>query len=140
SSLAPCHGTPPRRPGLSSGTFPASRACTKTPSDVLCLPILSLAERLRRSFSVEKTFFLEFMPDLVRRSRGQVLHAFELRLGQPRQMPDEVHQAPARFLTGRAARSPARHAGEANTVLEDVEELAIGQLLSSGKAHVRRFR
>src|SRR5260221_6705385 len=36
--------------------------------------------------------------------------------------------------------APAGHAGEADAVLDDVEELAIGELLSSCQSHIRRGR
>src|SRR5262245_34714970 len=53
-----------------------------------------------------------------------------------RQMPDEQDQLPVLFIFT----VPPRHAGKANTVFDDVEDLTVRQILSRPLAHVRGGR
>src|SRR5690349_8893870 len=52
-------------------------------------------------------------------------------------MPDEMHQFPGILfiMTGTAA--PGRHRAQPDAVLDNVEQLAVGHLLSRRKAHIR---
>ncbi len=69
-------------------------------------------------------------------------HLPDLFLADGRQAADEPHELPGErfaFRIGGAA-AERRHAGEAHAVLDDVEELAIGEVLRVGQPHVRSLR
>src|SRR5262245_29616984 len=94
----------------------------------------------RRIGASQKLLSFALLPTLLGRSRSQCLHLLDLVFGELRQMPDDVDEMPCRFLAvGRTVR-PARHSGESDTVLDDVEQLAVSELLCCREAHVRRFR
>src|SRR5690349_11654550 len=55
-------------------------------------------------------------------------------------MTDEVHQLPGvLFILGRST-SPRWHSRETNSVLDDVEQLSVGQLLGCRQPHIGRRR
>jgi hypothetical protein len=54
-------------------------------------------------------------------------------------MTDEMHEFPGFVLVERAT-APSGHGREPDAVFDDLKELAVGQLLRSGQAHVRRRR
>ena len=61
--------------------------------------------------------------------RIQRLHPVDLVRRDPRQVADETHELPHLLVPGRIrlAGAKRRHAGEADAVLDDVEDLAVGQ-------------
>src|SRR4029078_10654303 len=88
---------------------------------LVCKPLggsgcLSLSGPFGRLLAVEKALFFNFAPDLFRRSRNEGVHAFALRVGQLRQMANDVYQLPARFLTGSGTGTPRGHPGETDAV------------------------
>src|SRR5215475_9331104 len=99
----------------------------------------TLAFRLFVVLAGEELFLFELLADLVRRLRVERLHAFELVGRQRWQMPDEVDEAPGRVLEFRGAVAPRRHPGESYALLDDMEKLAVGQVLRHPGAHVRRL-
>lgn len=50
--------------------------------------------------------------------------------------PDEEHQLPILLIVA----APSRHPGEANSILDDVEQLAVAEGLGRFAPHVRRGR
>src|SRR5688572_875463 len=55
-------------------------------------------------------------------------------------MSNEPDELPRFLFTLACFRSPCRHRGPGNALLDCIEELAVGEALSAGLAHVRRGR
>src|SRR5690242_18358906 len=62
-----------------------------------------------------------------------LFHQFQFLLCQLRQMADEQDQLPVFFIPT----APSRHPGEPDAIADDIEDLTVGQLLSSAGTHVR---
>src|SRR5262245_13038013 len=87
--------------------------------------------------TLQKILFRNLLPDFGRRSRIQRFHLLDIFRGQLRQATHEVHELPARGLALLGSRAPSGHPGEAHTVLDDPEELAVRQALGPRQPHVR---
>src|SRR5262245_26448438 len=100
--------------------------------------VLGRLRRLRsRVFTAQKAFGFDVLPDLVRRFRIERLHFFDLFSSQLRQVSYEMHETPAVVASFLGPRAPAGHSGQANTVLDYVEQLMVVQLLRCRQPHVR---
>src|SRR5258706_10633951 len=70
--------------------------------------------------------------------RVEPFHVQLLLAGELRKVADEGDQVPARALALLASVSPGGHAGEPNAVLDDVEQLTVGELLRARQPQIRR--
>src|SRR5688572_12559710 len=77
----------------------------------------------------EEPLGLDLLPDFGRRPRRQPANLLDFTLADAREMPDEVDQMPCGFLALPRSSAPARHTGEPDAVLDDPEQLAVGQIL-----------
>src|SRR5262245_2713454 len=82
------------------------------------------------------SLFLERTP-FVRRLGIQLGHAFELLGCHLRQMPNEVDEMPRLLFPFLRASRPGRHPRQFDSVLDDVKQLAVAQLLCCALTHVR---
>src|SRR5438477_13166025 len=87
--------------------------------------------------SLQKFFVLLLFLTFVRTDWIHPAHRIELLRRNVRQMADEQHQLPVVDLFVLAA--PGWHSGHANTILDDVEDLAVGEPLALRTAHIGRF-
>src|SRR4051794_38840608 len=89
------------------------------------------------TFSFEKSLFFLFFLPFCRTLRVQSLHLFTLLELHVRQVPDEVNEFPrVPFIV--IGRAPSWHSSKADSVLDNVEQLAIAEVLSRRSSHVRR--
>src|SRR5262249_803637 len=65
------------------------------------------------------------------------LHLLDLGGRDFRQIADEVDELPRVGVVASRRIAPRRHARQANAVLDDCEQLAVGQILRARRAHVR---
>src|SRR5207237_341333 len=77
---------------------------------------------------------------LFRTLRIDLLHFELLPWREPAEMADEMNQMPARPSAFLGAIAPARHSGQPHAVLDDVEQLAVTELLGLGESQIRRAR
>src|SRR5258708_25872987 len=96
--------------------------------------------RCRRCATMQEFFVLSLFLDLVWRLWILPLHVLQLRRRQLAEMSNEAHELPTVLVVLIALFAPRRHAREADAVLDDVIQLAIGPALSVIEAHVCRFR
>src|SRR5262249_18239944 len=88
----------------------------------------------------EEALDLLLLLDVPLRARIQRLHLGALGVAQARKVTDEVDQLPGGLRVVGPLLAPRRHAGEAHAVLDDVEELAVGERLRLRGAQVGRPR
>src|SRR6266851_2195861 len=96
---------------------------------------VALAGRL---VALEELLVVLHLAPLLRALRVEAFHLQLLLWGELREVADERDQVPARALALLAAVSPGGHPGEANAVLDDVEQLTVRELLRLGQPQIRR--
>src|SRR5438093_1089615 len=98
-----------------------------------------LVFRVRRgaSLSRQKPFDLLFLFTFLPRLRVHRLHTLDLFLIDPWKMPDEMDQLPGLPVVFARILTPGRHSGEPDSILDDVEQLSVGQRLGRRGRHVR---
>ena len=80
-------------------------------------------------FAPQKVLFLLIFLAIVRPLRILVLHFQPFFHRQLRQAPEEKHQFPTNVRRGVGTSAKRRHAGEAHSIFDDPEKLAVGKLL-----------
>src|SRR5688572_21711264 len=94
----------------------------------------------RRLFAPQECFRSELRFEVGARQRIETLHFLELGGGDLGQVPDETNQLPtvpfALFRTG----AEPRHAGEPDPMLDEIEQLAVGEALRGPGREIGRPR
>src|SRR6266545_109272 len=91
----------------------------------------------RTVFTLEKLLFLFFLLPVLGTLGVQLLHLFQFLLADLWQVADEVDQLPTILIFFRRVVSPRGHAGQAFTIVDNVEQLPIGEGLRVRLTHVR---
>src|SRR4051812_12785628 len=101
------------------------------------MPASSVASSLRSGWlgaTLEGLLVFLHLAPFRHAPRVHVLHLQLLLAREPRQVADEGDELPGLVLAVLASVAPARHARHPHAVLDDVEELAVAELLGVGPA------
>src|SRR6266853_1324064 len=88
--------------------------------------------------ALEELLVVLHLAPFLRALRVETFHLQLLLARELREVADEGDQVPGRALALLASVTPGRHAGEPNAVLDDVEQLAVGELLRRRQPQIRR--
>src|SRR5207249_1783502 len=100
-----------------------------------CLVMVFLGRR-RHILPFQKSHFFVFLRGFPRASWVQAVHLLNFLPCDMRQMADEVDERPGLTILFRCICSPGWHPRETDPVLDDVEDLAVGERLRLVGSHV----
>ena len=90
-------------------------------------------------FTPQKLFYFFFFLHFLGTFGVELLHLFQFLLAELWQVADKMDQLPTILIFLRRVVSPRRHAGQAYAIVNDVEQLPIGERLCVSLAHVGRL-
>src|SRR5439155_22213634 len=125
------------RPWLKLFRRSAAEKCAETATTLMLVSVIGFCRR--GIIALQKCSDLLFLSQFIRRLCIELLLLLQLFSRDLRQMADEVYEFPAVFILF-SMRAKSRHARKADAVVNDVEDLAVRQVLCLRAAHIGRFR